>query len=104
MHAEMQRWFVSEFAEFFRKLKEARDASGGSLFDSSVTLVMNNMNTGGGHGTSNLPVFYAGNAGGYLTTGRYLKLRENQNGILAALAGAMGAPVAGMNELQSLRA
>jgi hypothetical protein len=36
MHAEMQRWFVGEFAEFFRKLKEAQDATGGSLFDSSL--------------------------------------------------------------------
>lgn len=53
---------------------------------------MNNMNTGGGHGTNNLPIFYAGNAGGYLATGRYLKLRENHNGILAALANAMGTP------------
>jgi hypothetical protein len=104
MHAEMQRWFVSEFAEFFRKLKESRDALGGQLFDSSVTLIMNNMNTGGGHGTNNLPVLYAGSAGGYLTTGKYLKLRESQNGILASLASAMGAPVAGMNELSALRA
>ena len=65
---------------------------------------MNNMNTGGGHGTNNLPIFYAGNAGGYLATGRYLKLRENHNGILAALANAMGTPAAGMNELAALRA
>jgi hypothetical protein len=104
MHAEMQRWFVSEFAEFFRKLKETSDASGGKLFDSSVVLVMNNMNTGGGHGTNNLPVFYAGSAGGSLVTGRYFKIRENQNGILAALASAMGTPVDGMNELAQLRA
>ncbi len=104
MHAEMQRWFVSEFAEFFRKLKETDDAGGGKLFDSSVTLVMNNMNTGGGHGTNNLPIFYAGNAGGYLTTGRYLKLHESQNGILSALASAVGTPVSGLNELAALRA
>jgi hypothetical protein len=104
MHAEMQRWFVSEFAEFFRKLKETGDATGGKLFDSSVVLVMNNMNTGGGHGINNLPVFYAGSAGGYLVTGRYFKIRENQNGILAALASAMGAPVDGMGELAQLRA
>ena len=49
-------------------------------------------------------MFYAGNAGGYLVTGRYLKIRENQNGILAALAGAMGTPIDGMNELALLRA
>lgn len=104
MHAQMQRWFVGEFAEFFRKLKETQDVAGRSLFDSSVTLVMNNMNTGGGHGTNNLPIFFAGNAGGYLSTGRYLKIKDNQNGILAALASAMGTPVDGMAELSSLRA
>jgi hypothetical protein len=103
MHAEMQRWFVAEFAHFIARLKETTDATGGRLFDSSVVLAMNNMNTGGGHGTNNLPVFYAGSAGGSLVTGRYLKLRENQNGILAALAGAVGVPVPGMSELAALR-
>ncbi len=104
MHSTMQRWFVSEFAEFIRKLKATPHAAGGTLLERSAVLVMNNMNTGGGHGTNNLPIFLAGSAGGYLRTGRYLRIQDSQNGILAALANAMGTPVDGMTELAALRA
>jgi hypothetical protein len=104
MHAEMQRWFVSEFAQFIGKLKATEHVAGGSLLERSVVLAINTMNTGGGHGTNNLPTFLAGSGGGYLRTGRYLRIGESQNGILAAVANAMGTPVNGMNELGALKA
>ncbi len=101
VHHQMQRWFVSEFAEFIRKLKETPGPTGGTLLDQSAVLCMNNMNTGGGHGTHNLPTFMAGKCGGYFKTGRYLKYQEwqgNNTGILAGIANAMGTPIEGWDE------
>jgi hypothetical protein len=98
----MQRWFVGEFAYLLDKLKQTPDTSGGKLFDTSIVLVMNNMNTGGGHGTSNLPVFLAGSGGGYFKTGRYLRSGGAQTGFLAGVANAMGVPT-GSGELANLR-
>jgi hypothetical protein len=102
MHSTMQRWFVDEFVEFINKLKATPDPFGGKLFDNSVVLVMNNMNTGGGHGTNNLPIFVAGSAG-YLQTGRYLKGGRDQNGILASVAAAVGSPIDGFEEFAEMR-
>lgn len=106
IHHQMQRWFVSEFAEFIRKLKETPGPTGGTLLDQSAVLCMNNMNTGGGHGTHNLPTFLAGKCGGYFKTGRYIKYPEwegNHDGIKAAIANAMGTPLDGWNEDARLR-
>ncbi len=106
IHHQMQRWFVSEFAEFIRKLKETPGPTGGSLLDQSAVLCMNNMNTGGGHGTHNLPTFLAGKCGGYFKTGRYIKNKEwegNHDGIKAAIANAMGTPLEGWSEDSRLR-
>ncbi len=94
-HIVMQRWFVEQFAYLIDKLKRTSDVRGGTLFDNTVVVVINNMNTGGGHGTSRLPIFLAGSAGGYFKTGRYLRFSTSVpiNGLLVGLCNAMDVPV-----------
>jgi len=56
-------------------------------------LAMNSMRHGM-HEFNNVPAMLAGNAGGYFKTGRSIKLPDNtaNNGILIALANALGIP------------
>ena len=64
------------------------------LLDRGVFLAMNNMRTGI-HEFDNVPAIMAGTAGGYFKTGgRSLKLPSGtaNNGILIALANALGVP------------
>jgi hypothetical protein len=104
VHNGQQRWHATEFAYLAQKLKDTPDPAGRRLFDSSVMLVINNMNTGGGHGTNNLPTFTLGNAGGAFRTGRYLKIGgAPQTQILASVAAAVGVPMNGATELPRLK-
>lgn len=92
---DMQRWFCEQFAYFIAKLKETRDAQGGSLLDQTVVWVVNNMSTGAGHESDNLPSILAGRAGGALRTGRYLRLKDGttNNALLVTLAQMMDVPL-----------
>jgi hypothetical protein len=101
-HRAMQTWFVEQFAYLIAQMKATPDLAGTKVFDSSLLYVVNNMNTGGGHGTNNLPVFLAG-GGGTLSTGRYMRMNTSLKSVHAAVAGAMGAPLSGITEYAGLR-
>ncbi len=101
-HVSMQQWFAEQFAYLIAQMKATPDVHGSKIFDGSVVYVVNNMNTGGGHGTNNLPVFIAGGAG-VLATGRYLRMNASLKSVHAAVAGALGAPLAGATEYAGLR-
>lgn len=101
-HMSMQHWFVDQYAYLIAQLKATPDINGSKIFDGSIVYVINNMNTGGGHGTNNLPVFIAGGAG-VLGTGRYLRMNTSLKSVHAAVAGALGAPIAGTTEYPGLR-
>jgi Protein of unknown function (DUF1552) len=94
------QWFLEQYAYLLARLKATQDASGASLFDSSVALFANLQRTGGGHQTDNLPWILAGSCGGYLQTGRFhawpsgvVGTNVPQNGVLAAICNAMDVPV-----------
>ena len=75
-------------------MKNVADADK-TLLDNSVFVGMNNMRTGT-HEYRNVPTIMAGKCGGYFATGRSLKLPANtpQNGMLVAVANALGVPTA----------
>ena len=63
------------------------------MLDNTAFLAMNNMRTGLGEPTG-VPAIMAGSCGGYFKTGRSLALTNTpNNGVLVALANAMGFPV-----------
>ncbi|MES1188473.1 MAG: DUF1552 domain-containing protein [Myxococcales bacterium] len=80
-------WFQSQLAYAIGGMKTA------GLLDRGVMLAMNSMRHGM-HEFNNVPAMLAGNAGGYFKTGRSIKLPDNtaNNGILIALANALGVP------------
>jgi Protein of unknown function (DUF1552) len=84
---KIDTWFQSQLAYAIGGMKSA------GLLDRGVMLAMNSMRHGM-HEYQNVPALMAGNAGGYFTTGRSLKLPDNTatNGILIALANALGVP------------
>ena len=84
---KMDTWFQTQLAYSITSMKSA------GLLDRGVFLAMNNMRTGI-HEFNNMPVLMAGNAGGYFKTGRSLALPTGtpNNGILIALANALGVP------------
>jgi hypothetical protein len=84
---QMDTWFQSQVAYAITSMK------GAGLLDRGVFLGMNNMRHGM-HEFNNVPAIMAGNAGGYFKTGRSIKLPNNtaNNGILVALANALGVP------------
>lgn len=80
-------WFQGQLAYAIGEMKTA------GLLDRGVMLAMNSMRHGM-HEFNNVPALLAGNAGGYFKTGRSIKLPDNtaNNGILIALANALGVP------------
>jgi hypothetical protein len=84
---KMDAWFQEQVAYSVTSLKTA------GILDSSVFMAMNNMRTGQ-HEYNNVPAIIAGTAGGYFKTGRSVRLPANtaQNGILVAIANALGVP------------
>ena len=84
---KIDTWFQSQLAYAIGGMKAA------GLLDRGMMLAMNSMRHGM-HEFNNVPAMLAGNAGGYFKTGRSLKLPANtaNNGILIALANALGVP------------
>ncbi|HWA75652.1 MAG TPA: DUF1552 domain-containing protein [Polyangiaceae bacterium] len=91
----MDTWFNDQIAYTITNMKAA------GLLDRGVFLAMNNMRTGI-HEFDNVPALMAGNAGGYFKTGRSIKLPANtaNNGILIALANALGVPTQTFGQAQ----
>jgi hypothetical protein len=84
---KLDTWFMSQVAYSIAGMKSA------GLLDRGVFLAMNNMRDGM-HDFNNVPAVMAGTAGGYFKPGRSLKLPANtaNNGILIAIANALGVP------------
>lgn len=94
------QWYMEQYAYLLQKLKDTPDTDGKTMLDNTAVLYVNLQRTGGGHNTDNLPWLLGGSCGGYFKTGRFLKWLGGQdgedvpqNGVLAALANAMGVPV-----------
>jgi Protein of unknown function (DUF1552) len=84
-------WFMSQVAYAIGGLKSVSDGAG-TMLNNTALLAMNSMRTGLGE-TVGVPAILAGSCGGYFKTGRSLSLTNTpNNGVLIALANAMGIP------------
>jgi hypothetical protein len=71
--AEIDLWYVQQFASFLRKLEQARDADGHSLLYNSMIVYGSGNADGNRHSHDNLPIILAGAGGGTLTPGRHVR-------------------------------
>lgn len=91
-------WFQDQIANFVKLLNDTQD-SNGRLLDSTVLVAMNNMRTGN-HQTDDLPAVLAGSMGGYFKTGRSVSFDAANNGLLIAVANAVGVPTQTFGEAE----
>ena len=71
--ADIDLWYVRQFARFLEKLQATKDADGNPLLHNSMIVYGSGNADGNRHTHSNLPVVLAGGGGGTLTPGRYVK-------------------------------
>jgi len=71
--AEIDLWYMKQFARFLDKMDQAKDLDGHSLLHNSMIVYGSGNADGNRHTHVNLPVILAGDGGGTLTTGRYAK-------------------------------
>lgn len=88
---KVDTWLMEQTAYAIGQLKSVSEGAK-TLLDSTAFLAMSNMRTGI-HEYVNVPAIMAGSCGGYFKTGRSLKLVSTpNNGVLIAIANAMGVP------------
>ena len=71
--ADIDLWYVRQFARFLEKLQATKDVDGKPLLHNSMIVYGSGNADGNRHTHSNLPVVLAGGGGGTLTPGRYVK-------------------------------
>ncbi|HWX21731.1 MAG TPA: DUF1552 domain-containing protein [Candidatus Binatia bacterium] len=70
--AEIDRWYVKQFANFLQKLQATKDVDGNSLLHNSMIVYGGGNADGNRHTHTNLPIVLAGAGGGTLTPGGYV--------------------------------
>ena len=71
--ADIDLWYVRQFARFLEKLQGTKDTDGKSLLHNSMIVYGSGNADANRHTHNNLPVVLAGGGGGTLTPGRYIK-------------------------------
>ncbi len=71
--ADIDQWYVRQFATFLGKLEKYKDVDGKSLLDNSMIVYGSGNADGNRHSHDNLPLLLAGGGGGTLSPGRYVK-------------------------------
>jgi Protein of unknown function (DUF1552) len=71
--ADIDLWYVRQFAKFLEKLQQTTDADGKSLLHNSMIFYGSGNCDANRHTHTNLPLVLAGAGGGTLTPGRYVK-------------------------------
>jgi hypothetical protein len=74
--ADIDLWYVKQFARFLDKLEQVKDADGHTLLHNSMILYGSGNADANRHTHSNLPIVLAGNAGGAFKTGRFIKCAD----------------------------
>jgi hypothetical protein len=73
--ARINRFHVSLFAEFLKKLRDTREGSG-TLLDHSLLLYGSGMGNPNRHDHDNLPILVAGGAAGRMKSGRHIRFAK----------------------------
>ena len=71
--ADIDLWYVRQFARFLEKLQATKDVDGKSLLHNSMIVYGSGNADANRHTHNNLPIVLAGGGGGTLTPGRYVK-------------------------------
>ena len=71
--ADIDQWYVRQFATFLGKLEKHKDVDGKSLLHNSMIVYGSGNADGNRHTHDNLPLLLAGGGGGTLSPGRYVK-------------------------------
>lgn len=90
--AQIDLWYVKQFARFLDKMEQTKDHDGRSLLHNSMIIYGSGNADGNRHTHTNLPVILAGSGGGSLTPGRFAKFGSvPMSNMLLSLADRMGA-------------
>jgi hypothetical protein len=91
--ADIDLWYVKQFAQFLQKLEQTKDVDGKSLLHNSMIVYGGGNADGNRHTHTNLPIILAGGGGGSLTPGRFKKFgSEPACNLFLAMADRMGVP------------
>jgi hypothetical protein len=71
--ADIDLWYVKQFAKFLEKLQQTKDVDGKSLLHNSMIFYGSGNADANRHTHNNLPLLLAGAGGGTLTPGRYVE-------------------------------
>jgi hypothetical protein len=71
--AEIDLFYMRQFARFLEKMEATKDVDGKSLLDNSMIVYGSGNSDANRHTHVNLPVLLAGGGGNTLTPGRYVK-------------------------------
>ena len=74
--AEIDLWYMKQFARFLEKMEQTKDVDGNSLLHNSQIVYGSGNSDGNRHSHTNLPVILAGRAGGTLNPGRYTTFND----------------------------
>jgi hypothetical protein len=89
--ADIDLWYVKQFARFLEKLRDTKDVDGKSLLHNSMILYGSGNADGNRHTHVDLPIVLAGGGGGTLTPGRYVKHGSRPaSNLFLSLADRMG--------------
>src|SRR4051812_10404057 len=90
--AEIDLWYIQQFAKFLQKLDQTKDIDGKSLLHNSMIVYGSGNADGNRHTHTNLPVLLAGAGGGTLNPGRVVKSGGvPMSNLLLSMADRMGA-------------
>lgn len=89
--ARIDQWYAARFAQFLKKLDAVRDTDGNSVLHNSMIVFGGGNADPNRHNHDNLPFVLAGNGGGTLTPGRYVKHGSTPSmNLMLSLADRMG--------------
>jgi hypothetical protein len=85
-------FYMEQFAKFLQKLDQTKDLDGKSLLHNSMIVYGSGHSDGNRHTHVNLPIVLAGNGGGSLNAGRYVRYENTPaSNLFLSLADRMGA-------------
>lgn len=93
--AEIDKFYVEQFAYFLNVMSEKQDVDGRPLLDNSMILYGSGLADGNAHGHHDLPIILAGKGGDTLTPGRYRQAPERtpMSNLYVSMLNRMGVAV-----------